>query len=53
MDQQQNFSEENQIPEPQPYVPRPRWQVWLARISLVIFLLILLFYYLNIMRGGI
>ena len=31
--------EENiQIPEecPEPYTPRPRWQVWLARVGLVI-----------------
>lgn len=30
------------------YQPRPRWQVWLARIGLVAFLLFVLLYYLNI-----
>ena len=39
--------------EQQPYTPRPAWQVWAARIGLVLFLLVLILYYLNIMRGGI
>ena len=30
------------------YVPRPWWQVWGARIALVIFLLGLIMYYCNI-----
>ena len=34
------------------YVPRPAWQVWLARISLVLFVLLILMYYLHIARGG-
>ena len=34
------------------YVPRPKWQVWAARIGLVLFILLLIFYYLNIARGG-
>lgn len=38
--------------EPEVYVPRPRWQVWAARIALVVFILVLIAYYLNIFRGG-
>ena len=34
------------------YVPRPAWQVWGARIALVIFILYLIMYYANILRGG-
>ena len=47
-------TEESTQPEQeQPgYVPRPRWQVWGARIALVVFILILIAYYLNLFRGG-
>ena len=48
MDNQQ----ENQFPEQKGYVPRPSWQIWAARIGLVLFILLLIFYYLNIARGG-
>ena len=34
------------------YVPRPAWQVWAARIGLVVFFAFLVMYYLNILRGG-
>ncbi len=34
------------------YVPRPKWQVWAARIGLVLFIILLILYYLNIARGG-
>ena len=30
------------------YVPRPMWQVWGARIGLVVFILGLIMYYCNI-----
>ena len=43
---------ESQIPEQEPYVPRPRWQVWAARIGLVLFLLIVILQYLQIAQGG-
>ena len=44
---------ENQLPEEQEiYTPRPRWQVWGARIALVVFILVIVGYYLNIARGG-
>jgi len=34
------------------YEQRPRWQVWLARIGLVVFIGFLLMYYVNLFRGG-
>lgn len=30
------------------YTPRPKWQVWAARVGLVIFILGLIMYYCNI-----
>lgn len=36
----------------EPYVERPRWQVWGARIGLVLMLLFLALYYYHIARGG-
>ena len=35
------------------YIPRPRWQVWGARILLVLFVILVILYYINISRGGI
>ena len=43
--------EEEQVPQ-EPYRPRPWWQVWGARILLVIFILLVIMYYVNIARGG-
>ena len=40
-------------PEEETYVPRPKWQVWVARIGLVLFILTLIAYYLHVFRGGI
>lgn len=34
------------------YQPRPAWQVWAARIGLVLFILVLIMYYINLFRGG-
>ena len=51
---QEHMEEELQEEQEQPrYTPRPRWQVWLARIGLVLFILVILMYYINIMRGGV
>ena len=46
--------ERNDMPQPeeQSYTPRPAWQVWLARIGLVLFILVLVMYYVNLFRGG-
>ena len=40
-------------PEQEGYKPRPKWQVWAARIGLIVFILALIAYYLNVFRGGI
>ena len=34
------------------YVPRPLWQVWGARIGLVLFLIFVAYQILTIARGG-
>ena len=34
------------------YVPRPGWQVWLARVALVLFIIIVIGQALRIARGG-
>lgn len=37
----------------QEYVPRPKWQIWGARLLLVLFILLLIMYYTNVFRGGV
>ena len=53
---EQEFKDQDMQPEEQPqvepYKPRPGWQVWLARIGLVVFIAFLVMYYMNILRGG-
>lgn len=34
------------------YVPRPAWQVWGARIALVLFLIFVAYQILSVARGG-
>ena len=41
----------NELPQ-EGYEERPRWQVWLARVGLVVFILFLILYYINLFRGG-
>ena len=45
---------ENQIPEEenQGYVPRPAWQVWMARVGLVFMILFVIYQILTIAAGG-
>ena len=50
MSDPRNENQEN-VPE-SGYTPRPAWQVWAARIGLVVFLIFLALYYMNILRGG-
>ncbi len=38
--------------EQQVYTPRPTWQVWMARIGLVLFIAVVIYYYIAIARGG-
>jgi hypothetical protein len=33
------------------YVPRPAWQVWGARVALLLFILVLVMYYVNLLKG--
>ena len=51
MEELEQLTQEEQ-PQEGGYVPRPRWQVWLARLGLVIFLISLALYYLFFFRGG-
>jgi len=44
-------NEELEQQEEELHIPRPRWQVWLARIALVIFVAFLIMYYTNIFRS--
>ena len=54
---EQEREELEQIPE-QPetetpkYQMRPQWQIWAARIGLVLFLLLLFLYYFTMFTGG-
>lgn len=34
------------------YVPRPAWQVWAARVGVVLFIALVIYQYVRIMRGG-
>lgn len=45
---------ENQVPneENQGYVPRPAWQVWMARVGLVFMILFVIYQILTIAMGG-
>ena len=47
-----NMDQENDVLEPQEeYKPRPQWQVWLARIGLVIFIITVIIFYIHLFRG--
>lgn len=43
---------EEQTGETTGYTPRPRWQVWAARVGLVLFILVLILYYIQMFWGG-
>ena len=44
---------ENQIPEENNgYIPRPAWQVWMARVGLVFMILFVIYQILAIAMGG-
>ena len=47
--------EENrdQQQEQEAYIPRPAWQVWAARVGLVLFILFVIYQFLAIARGGV
>jgi len=44
--------QEQPVEEQKGYVPRPAWQVWGARIGLVVFILFLILEYARILWGG-
>ncbi len=44
--------EHNHEQEQEEYVPRPAWQVWAARVGLVLFLLFVIYQVLVLARGG-
>ena len=46
------MNEEQEQPKEEGYEPRPAWQVWAARIGLVLFLLLVAGQIVNIDRGG-
>ena len=46
MDEQIHEQEQNV------YTPRPTWQIWAARIGLVIVIIAVILYYINIATGG-
>ena len=48
---EQENKESVETPAEGHYVPRPVWQVWAARIGLALFLIFIVFYYLNIFGG--
>ena len=49
---EETTEETTQPPEKEEYKPRPGWQIWAARIGLVLFIAYVIMYYINIMRGG-
>ena len=51
MDEQRNEKQQEQTPE-SGYTPRPAWQVWAARIGLVVFILFVIYQIMNIAGGG-
>ena len=45
-------SKENTAPEQEGYVERPAWQIWAARVGLVLFLLVVAYQIISIAQGG-
>ena len=50
--EEMNHNESNPIEE-EGYLPRPAWQVWCARVALVLFILFVIYQILSIAAGGI
>ena len=51
LERQENLEQELQEEAPK-YVPRPAWQVWGARVALVLFIAVIILYMIKIARGG-
>ena len=46
------MEQENEIlEEKESYKPRPQWQVWLARVGLVLFVITVILFYIHLFRG--
>ena len=43
---------EQNTPKEEGYTPRPAWQVWCARVALVIFIFLVIMQLLGLARGG-
>ena len=56
MDEMENKELQEQdepaVEETPKYIPRPAWQVWFARVALVLFIALIIMYMINIARGG-
>lgn len=52
MEENENLEQQPSEEEQKGYVPRPGWQVWLARLCLVLFIAMIMMYMINIARGG-
>ena len=53
MDEMEKKDQEQELQEETPkYVPRPAWQVWGARVALVLFIALIIMYMIKIARGG-
>lgn len=48
MEEKKEFEEQPQ----EGYVPRPAWQVWAARLGVVLMILFVIYQILSIARGG-
>ena len=49
---EEKMENENLQPQEQGYVPRPAWQVWGARVALVLFILVVIYQIMSIATGG-
>ena len=52
MDENMEKQPQEAAEETTDYTPRPAWQVWCARVGLVIFIIIVIGQILRIARGG-
>lgn len=49
----ENEEKQIDVQEEKPkYCPRPAWQVWAARVGLVIMIISVILYYIHIATGG-
>ena len=46
------MEEKHESQQTEGYTPRPAWQVWAARVALVLFIIIVIGQILRIARGG-